>query len=82
MKHSFGSDNHSGVAPVIMEAIINANNEFQVAYGEDDITKRAVCEFKRLLGDNAYPFFVFNGTGANIVALKAMTNTFNSILCP
>jgi len=82
MKHSFGSDNHSGVAPIIMEAIISANNEFQVAYGEDEITKRAVKEFKRILGETAYPFFVLNGTGANIVSLKAMTNSFNSILCP
>ena len=72
----------TGVAPIIMEAIINANNEFQVAYGEDDVTIRAIKEFKRTLGENAYPFFVFNGTGANIVSLKAMTNTFNSILCP
>lgn len=82
MKHSFGSDNHSGVAPVIMEAIINANNEFQVAYGEDEITERAIKEFKKVLGENAHPFFVFNGTGANIVSLKAMTSSFNSILCP
>ena len=58
MKHSFGSDNHSGVAPVIMEAIINANNEVQVAYGEDEITDRAIKEFKKVLGENAHPFFV------------------------
>lgn len=82
MKHSFGSDNHSGVAPVIMEAVINANNEFQVAYGEDEITERAIKEFKKVLGENAIPFFVFNGTGANILSLKAMTSSFNSILCP
>ncbi len=82
MKHSFGSDNHSGAAPEILEAIINANNQFQVAYGEDDYTKAAVEIFKKILGESAIPFFVFNGTGANILALKALTNTFNSILCP
>lgn len=82
MKHSFGSDNHSGVAPVIMEAVIRANNEFQVAYGEDEITERAIKEFKKVLGEKDIPFFVFNGTGANIVSLKAMTSSFNSILCP
>ncbi|MDX9782399.1 MAG: low specificity L-threonine aldolase [Bacteroidales bacterium] len=82
MKHSFGSDNHSGAAPEILEAIISANNQFQVAYGDDDYTKKAVQTFKKILGESAIPFFVFNGTGANILALKALTNTFNSILCP
>lgn len=82
MKHSFGSDNHSGAAPEIIEAIIDANSDFQVAYGDDDYTKKAVQTFKKILGESAIPFFVFNGTGANILALKALTNTFNSILCP
>lgn len=82
MKHSFGSDNHSGAAPEIIEAIIDANSDFQVAYGDDDYTKKAVQTFKKILGESAIPFFVFNGTGANVLALKALTNTFNSILCP
>lgn len=82
MRHSFGSDNHSGAAPEIINAIIEANNEFQVAYGEDEYTNKATDTIKQILGESAIPFFVFNGTGANILALKAMTNTFNSILCP
>lgn len=82
MRHSFGSDNHSGAAPEIIDAIIEANKDFQVAYGEDEYTQKAVGAIKRILGESAIPFFVFNGTGANILALKAMTNTFNSILCP
>ena len=82
MLHSFGSDNHSGIAPEILEAIINANNNFAVAYGEDDITKAATQLLKDQLGESCEPFFVFNGTGANILALKAMTNSYNSILCP
>jgi threonine aldolase len=80
--HSFGSDNHSGVAPEIMDAIINANKNFAVAYGEDDLTNSLKPLFKNLLGENAEAFLVLNGTGANIVALKAMTQTYNSILCP
>ncbi|MCK9305014.1 MAG: aminotransferase class I/II-fold pyridoxal phosphate-dependent enzyme [Bacteroidales bacterium] len=82
MKHSFGSDNHSGVAPEILEAIIDANNGFDIAYGEDQATKSLKELFKTLLGSNAEAYPVFNGTGANIVALKAMTQPFNAILCP
>jgi len=82
MLHSFGSDNHSGVAPEIMDAIINANKDFAEAYGEDETTKQAICLFKKILGETAESFFVFNGTGANVVALKTLTQTHNSILCP
>lgn len=82
MNHSFGSDNHSGVAKEILEAITIANQGFSIAYGEDTLTEKAQQIFKRDLGENAFAFFVFNGTGANILALKAMTNTYNSILCP
>jgi len=81
MIHSFGSDNHSGVAPEIMEALLKSNLDFQVAYGEDEITEQAEKLFKRDFGPETEVFFVFNGTGANILALKAMTNSYNSILC-
>ncbi len=82
MLHSFGSDNHSGVAPEILEAIIKANSNFAVAYGEDEITQSAVRLFKEQLGNEAEIFFVFNGTGANLLALKALTNSYNAIICP
>ncbi len=81
MIHSFGSDNHSGVAPAIMDAIIACNSGFQIAYGDDEITAKAEKLFKRDFGQETEVFFVFNGTGANILALKAMTNSYNSILC-
>lgn len=82
MLHSFGSDNHSGVAPEILDAIIRANKDFVVAYGEDEITETATKLFRKQLGEDVYPFFVFNGTGANILTLKALTNSYNAILCP
>ena len=82
MRHSFGSDNHSGVAPEIMEAIFRANNGFAKAYGEDALTARAETLFKEMFGPDTGVFFVLNGTGANVLALKALTQTFNSVICP
>jgi Threonine aldolase len=82
MKHSFGSDNHSGVALEIMEAIIGANSGFADAYGGDELTLKVESLFKELFGPDTGVYLVFNGTGANILALKALTNTYNSILCP
>lgn len=82
MIHSFGSDNHSGVAPEILKSIEEANSGFEVAYGDDRYTKEAEEIFKRLFNDSTSAFFVFNGTGANILSLRAMTDSYNSILCP
>ncbi len=82
MNHSFGSDNHSGIAPEIINAIIEANQGFEIAYGDDLYTTRAEEHFKRMFGKDTSVFFVFNGTGANILALKALSDSYNSIICP
>ncbi len=82
MKHSFGSDNHSGVHPQIMQAIIEANTNFETAYGEDEYTKGVLHKLENILGGNCTAFFVFNGTGANIVALQGFLRSYNSVLAP
>lgn len=78
---SFASDNNSGVHPLIMEAVVNANNNHAVGYGGDPWTEAATSKIKEVFGSDATPFFVFNGTGANSVSLQAVTRSFNSILC-
>lgn len=78
---SFASDNNSGVHPLVMEAVVNANRDHAVGYGDDSWTAAATAKIKELFGESAEPFFVFNGTGANSVALQAVTRPFNSILC-
>lgn len=78
---SFASDNNSGVHPAVLEAVVKANSEHAVGYGDDPWTAAAVAKLKEVFGETASPFFVFNGTGANSVALQAVTRPFNSILC-
>ena len=79
---SFGSDNNSGVHPRIMEALTAANSDHAIAYGDDPWTAEAAAVVRELLGEEAIePFFLFNGTGANVVALQACTLPFHSILC-
>lgn len=78
---SFASDNNSGVHPLVMEAVVNANNNHAVGYGGDPWTEAATSKIKEVFGSDATPFFVFNGTGANSVSLQAVTRSFNSILC-
>ncbi len=78
---SFGSDNHSGIHPDILKAIEQANKNHQLAYGDDIYTAEACQLLKDTFGPTAEPYFVFNGTGANIVALRACAQSFNSVLC-
>jgi len=77
----FGSDNHSGVHPDIINAIETVNVGYSVAYGDDVYTKRAVKKFKEHFGKNIDVYFVGNGTAANILGLKVVTKSFNSIFC-
>lgn len=78
---SFASDNNSGVHPAIMEAVIQANQDHAVGYGDDPWTSAASQRIKEVFGAGAEPFFVFNGTGANSVAIQAVTRPFHSIIC-
>jgi threonine aldolase len=78
---SFASDNYSGVHPEIMEALQKANIEHAGSYGSDEYTERAIEVFRSFFGDDAEVFFVYNGTGANVLGLSTITYSFHSILC-
>jgi len=81
INYEFGSDNHSGIHPDILRAIENVNKGYSTAYGNDIFTKRAVKKFKDFFGKNIEVFFVGNGTAANILGLKAVTDSYNCIFC-
>src|SRR5690625_2465002 len=76
----FASDNISGAHPEIMEALAAANTDAP-AYGADDITDRFHELIDETFGSGAYGFPVFNGTGANIVALQAVSHPHSSVIC-
>ena len=78
---SFASDNNSGVHPDIMHAIITANDEHAIGYGDDIWTLEAEKKIKTAFGTDCEVLFVFNGTGSNVVALQLMTRPYNSIIC-
>jgi threonine aldolase len=78
---TFASDNYSGVHPEIMQALSDANKEHAGSYGNDAYTERSVKKFKEYFGEDIEVFFVYNGTGANVLGLSALTRSFNSIIC-
>ncbi len=78
---SFASDNNAGVHPEVIRAIADANQGHVVGYGDDPYTASAVRKFQEHFGDNIEVFFVFNGTAANVLSLKALTQSYHAVIC-
>ncbi len=78
---SFASDNNAGVHPEVLEAITRANQGHTVGYGDDAYTESAVRKFKEHFGDDIEVFIVFNGTAANCLSLKALTDSYHAVIC-
>lgn len=78
---SFASDNNAGIHPEVLEAISKANHGHNVGYGDDPYTESAVRKFKEHFGPDIEVFIVFNGTAANCLSLKALTNSYHAVMC-
>jgi threonine aldolase len=78
---SCASDNTAGVHPEVLKAIASANQGHAVGYGDDPYTESAVRKFKQHFGPDIEVFIVFNGTAANCLSLKALTNSYNAVIC-
>jgi threonine aldolase len=76
----FASDNYAGAHPEILAALALANGGHQVAYGEDDYTEHLQRVMRSHFGAAAQTFPVFNGTGANVVALQALTDRWGAVI--
>ncbi|RFS82628.1 threonine aldolase [Actinomadura spongiicola] len=79
---AFASDNQASVHPDILAALTAVNTGHQPAYGDDTTTARLRDIVRRHFGERAEVFPVFNGTGANVVSLQAMSERWSSVICP
>lgn len=77
----FASDNNSGAHPDVIAAIAAANDGHVVAYGDDDFTAATRERFRHHFGERAEPYLVFNGTGANLTAIDALTRPYEGVIC-
>jgi threonine aldolase len=78
---SFASDNNAGVHPKVLQAVAGANTGHAVGYGDDPYTQAAVAKFKQHFGADIEMFPVFNGTAANCLSLKALTQSYQAVIC-
>ncbi|KJK57933.1 threonine aldolase family protein [Saccharothrix sp. ST-888] len=76
----FASDNYAGIHPEILAAIALANDGHQIAYGEDQYTEHLQTVFRKHFGERAEAYPVFNGTGANVVALQALLPRWGAVV--
>jgi threonine aldolase len=86
MDRYFASDNNAGVHPDVMRALAEANSGHCPAYGPTDgelpdpYCSEAEKVFRRHFGDDAEVFFVYNGTAANVLALRAVCDPWHAVI--
>ena len=80
-RRGFASDNYAGVHDEVLAALAEANGGHQVAYGEDEYTERLGEVIRQEFGEGAEVFPVFNGTGANVLALTSIMPRWGAVIC-
>ncbi|MHC5055426.1 MAG: threonine aldolase family protein [Planctomycetota bacterium] len=86
MDRWFASDNNAGVHPEVMRALAEANSGHCPAYGAtageqaDPYCVEAEEVFRRHFGEDAEVHFVYNGTAANVLALRAVTDSWHAVI--
>ena len=77
---AFASDNASGMHPDVLAALVAANGGHVGSYGGDPYTAALEASLREHFGPDAESFPVLTGTGANVVALQALTQRWESVL--
>ena len=80
-RRHLASDNWAGVHPEVVAAIASANVGHVPSYGQDAYTAAAKEKLRAHFGEDAEIFFVFSGTGANVLSLQTLALPFNAVIC-
>jgi threonine aldolase len=78
---TFKSDNYSGIHPKVLESITQTNIGHSIAYGDDEITQKCNKLFNTIFEKDCKVVYVFNGTGANVLAIKNCLRQYEAIIC-
>ncbi len=78
----FTSDNASGATPEIMAALVDAEADYAMPYGNDSLTARAVDRVRDVFeAPEAAVYFVATGTAANALALACLCPPWATVYC-
>ena len=78
---NFASDNVTGAAPEILEALVRANQGAFPSYGGDPITARVEARISEIFERDCRVFPVATGTAANVLALSTAVPPYGAIYC-
>lgn len=81
LPRAFASDNTAPVHPRVLEWLTRVNHGATVAYGDDQWSAQVRDWMCDQFGDGTESFLVWNGTGANVVALRALTRPYQAVIC-
>ena len=81
VRRGFASDNQAGPHPEVLAAVAAADGGHAASYGGDEVTAALADAVRREFGPRAEAFPMFNGTGANVVALAALTRGRAAVIC-
>jgi len=76
----FASDNYASVHPEVFAAMAAVNVGHDTAYGADATTADFDRAVQEVFGRHAVGFPVFNGTGANVVSLMALSPRWGGVV--
>ena len=65
----------------MLEAIARVNVGHAFGYGHDEYTSGSSERWPHAFGPDARAFFVFNGTGANVLSLRAACRPWEAVIC-
>jgi threonine aldolase len=77
----FSSDNNSGAHPAVLEAVAAANQGNAASYGNDPYTREAEKLIRHIFGRETRAYFLFTGTAANALMLKAALRPWEGVIC-
>ncbi len=80
-RFQFASDNTAGICPEAWAALMAANEEAVVSYGDDRWTMQVRERVREIFETDCETFIVFNGTAANALALAHLARSFHSVIC-
>jgi len=78
---SFASDNYASAHPDVLAAMSEANDGHAVSYGADPWTRRAREILRGHFGQDSESLLVFNGSGANVVSIRAVCRPWEAVIC-
>ncbi len=79
---NFASDNVTGAAPQILQAVVAANEGTTSSYGADPLTARVQDQIRTIFqAPEARVFLVATGTAANALSCAILTDPWGAIYC-